>query len=546
MYKTWMMKTLLLSTSLGMLSACNEKIAPELADPAASATTAGTGGGGSPTPTTSTNSFKLELGNSATNNIAPEILGYTLHKANELATVECQIDDVTDVPDTLDSTRDITCFMEAEEYALYFNGYKINATSDAGTCNYISATPYTYYQYQPGVSARMDGSPREVVKFNCSETAKQLHGAAVLHTDATSSFGANASGSTTVTQLCGKYVNIDGTTAVSYGTLDLSATTSPVTLVSDEDLCSFNYQDEGVNCDEGQVRVHTVSVDNLLVGAVNTLTATDASSELIDCGGKVKNCIGGAAPQIVGETAFKDQGKILRIAQIPAEGGSNTAISLAADLSRESNFYFSNFMRQCSGMPNFTTAANFNTGSVFSPGFDPDVMEEYARLGTTLPPATQEKDALHGQFDVITLADDPFRAGIPDADIAIGDLRENWSNFHIQARPFHSFECLDQALDVKARIRLVVREWNRNFSPTTQEFRYISDVFSATAKMDAGSAQTNNYLVYDQFNDVADWDDQLFFSNSPTNSCVNSNMIDDGPGGLPGPRSSLWFPGEDN
>ncbi len=544
MYKTWMMKTLLLSTSLAMLAACNEKIAPELADPASTTTTSGSSGGG-PTVVVADNIFKLELGTTPTNGVAPADLGYTLHKANEAGTVKCQVENVTDVPDTLDSTRDITCMMEAEEAALYYNGYNIKAVGDAGTCNFISATPYTYYQYQPGVSARMDGSPREVVKFVCTDTAKQLHGSAVLHTDATSSFGANISGSTTVTELCGKYANIDGTSAEAFGSLDLSATTTPITLASDSDLCSFNYKDVGVNCDEGQVRVHTVSVSSAVVATVDTLTAIDGGSVLIDCGGKVKNCIGGAAPKIVGEENFIDLGKTLIISQIPSTGGSNDVISLEADVSRESNFYFSNFLRQCSGLPNFTTAANFNTGTVFSPGYDADVMEEYARLGTTLP-GTQEKDFTHGQFDVITLADDPFRAGIPDADITIGDLREQWSNSNMQARPFHSFECLDQALDVKARIRLVVREWNRNFSPTTQEFRYISDVFSGTAKMDAGAAQTNNYLVYDQFNDIADWDDKLFFSNSPTNSCVNSNMIDDGAGSLPAPRSPLWFPGEDN
>lgn len=544
MYKTWMMKTLLLSASLAMLSACNEKIAPELADPASTTTTSGSSGGG-PTTTVDSNVFKLELDATPTSGVPAEDLGYTLHKANEAGTVKCEVEDVTDVPDTLDSTRDITCMLEAEEAALYYNGYKIKAVSDAGTCNFISAQPYTYYQYQPGVTARMDGSPREVVKFVCTDTAKQLHASDVLHTDATAAFGANASGFQTVTELCGKYANIDGSSAVSFGSLDLTATISPVTLATDEELCSFNYRNEGVNCDEGAVRVHTVSVSSVVVAATDTLTAIDGGSVLIQCGGKVKNCIGGAAPEIVGEEPFIELGKTLIIAQIPATGGSNSAISLEADVSRESNYYFSNFMRQCSGMPNFTTAANFNTGTVFSPGFDADVMEEYARLGTTLP-GTQEKDFTHGQFDVITLADDPFRAGIPDADIVSGDLRENWSNFNMQARPFHSFECLDQALDVKARIRLVVREWNRNFSPTTQEFRYISDVFSATAKMDAGAAQTNNYLVYDQFNDIADWDDQLFFSNSPTNSCVNSNMIDDGPGGLPDPRSPLWFPREDN
>jgi len=174
-------------------------------------------------------------------------------------------------------------------------------------------------------------------------------------------------------------------------------------------------------------------------------------------------------------------------------------------------------------------------------------MEEYVRLGTTRTGSgtVQEKDETYGQFDVIILGDDPFRAGIPDADVAgfsATDPRRAWSNSRMKTQPFHTYECLDRALDVKARIRLVVREWNRNFAPSTQEFRYISDVFSASAKMDAGSAQTNPYLSYDNFNDVLDWDDLLLFQNSVTNSCVNSGMDDLG-GTLPALRSPLWFPG---
>lgn len=538
MYKTWMMKTLLLSTSLAMLAACNEKIAPELADPASTTTTSGSSGGGPTTPTTSTNVFSLELDTTPTS-VSPVSLGYTLHKANELGTVKCQVEDVTDVPDTLDSTRDVTCFLEAEEFALFYNGFKVKAVSEADTCDFITTTPYSYYKLQPGVTARASGAPREVVKFVCTDTAKQLHGPQVL-----TGFGNNASGSTTVTELCGKYVNIDGSAAVGFGTLDLSATVTPVTLSSDSELCSFNYTDEGINCDEGAVRIHTVSVSSIPVAGVDTLTVIDGGSVLSSCGGNIRACVGGPAVELIGSADYL-AGKTTSISDISTEGGFTNFLAPARDLTRASNIYMSNFLRQCSGMPNFTTAANFNTGTVFSPGYDAGIMEEYTRLGTTLP-GTQEKDATYGQFDVITLADDPFRAGIPDDDVALfalNDPRRAWSNARLKARPFHTYECLDRALDVKARIRLVVREWNRNFSPLTQEFRYISDVFSASAKMDAGSAQTNPYLAYDAYNDVTDWDDLLQFTNSPTSSCVNSTMDDLG-GTLPPLRSSLWFPGK--
>jgi|GEM_PF-4139179 len=547
MYKTWMMKTLLLSASLAMLVACNEKIAPELADPASTTTTSGSGGGG-PTSTLTENGFRLELDNTP-NGVNPTLLGYTLHKANELGTVSCEVEDVTDVPDTLNSTRDITCFMEAEEFALQFNGFKIKAVSDADTCNFISTQPYTYYNLQPGATARKDGSPREVVKFVCTDTALQSFGSGDLYADVAPAPapGTNSSGFTTVSSLCGKYVNIDGTSPATFGTLDLSATSAPVALDSEDELCSFNYvvDNTEVNCDEGQVRIHTVNVATAADGStppVQILTAITGGSVLKECGGKIRNCIGGPAPEIIGETDFIDRGKDNVVTSIPLAGGTTDDISVNGNINRAYNVYFSNFMRQCSGVPNFTTPANFNTAPVFSPGYDADVMEEYVRLGTSPENngITQEKDRIHDQFDVIYLADDPFRAGLPDSLLAFGDIRTKWNNSNLKAQPFYTYECLDQALDVKARIRLVVREWNRNFSPSSQEFRFVSDVFSGTARMDAGSAQTNPYLIYDRFNDVADWDDLLTFTNSPTNSCALQTTDP-----LVAPfRSVLWFPSE--
>lgn len=539
MYKTWMMKALLLSSSLALLAACNEKIAPELTD--ASATTTSGSSGGDTSTTTSTNVFKLELENTPTG-VDPLLLGYTLHKANELATVECSVEDVTDVPDTLDSTRDITCFIEAEEYALFFNGFKVKAVSDAETCDYITTTPNSYYRLQPGVSARVSGEPREVVKFECSDLAKQQIGGIIPAT-----FGTNTSGFDTVEELCGKYVNIDGTTTESFSSIDLILGAEPVELESEEDLCSFNYQDDGVNCDEGKIRIHTISVD--APGTTPTLTTSSGGVTVKECGGKVRACMGGPAREIVTGAGYDyDDGVNGVITEIPLAGGSTSALSVTRNLDRASNLHMSNFMRQCSGMPNFTSTSNFNTSPTFSPGYDADTMEEYATLGTTLPGGgtTQEKDSEHSQFDVIILADDPWRAGIPEADVALytdlDDPRIAWRNSHMKAQPTHTFSCLDRALDVKARIRLVVREWNRNFSPTTQEFRNISDVFSASAKMDAGSAQTNPYLIYDNFNDVADWDDLLTFTNSATSSCSSSTMDS-----LVKPlRSPFWFPGADH
>jgi hypothetical protein len=87
--------------------------------------------------------------------------------------------------------------MEAEEYALFFNGFQIKAVSDPATCDFITTTPNSYYILQPGVTARVSGEPREVAKFDCTDVALQnFAGIAVPLT-----FGANASPYTTLNHL---------------------------------------------------------------------------------------------------------------------------------------------------------------------------------------------------------------------------------------------------------------------------------------------------------------------------------------------------------
>ncbi len=516
MKKTWKLPSLVLCLPLLVLGACQEKIAPELSDPG-SAAAAGGAGGGAADETSQTFSLTLENAPSGT---APELLGYTLHKANEVATSTCEITDIDDVPTALDSTRDISCFLEAEEFALHYNGFTVKANTDAEVCDYITATPYTFYKYMPGVSARADGTARQMVYFECTSTALATFGAVNM----TATFGNNTSAFTTLNQMCGKYFNVDDDTItnpefVTFGLLHLTATSEPVTADEITDMCSFDYSDDdGPNCDEGQIRVHKVNVGQLdpdpnVVGD-EIQTIASGGETTTKCGGKVLACVGGPGPDYMTPTTFL-KGISGKIVPLESQAGSISMAVQSSHLKRNYSIHASNFLRQCSGLPNFDTAANFNT---LLTGYDPDVMEEYAALGTNLP-GTQEKDEEFGQLDVIILADDPFRAGIDAATVAGNPKLLPWSHSQIGTNPNYTFLCLDKAYDVKARIRLSVREWNRNFSPTTQELRYISDIFSINAKMDAGGTQTN---PNQSFNDYDDWDDLFTFSNSATNSCALS------------------------
>ena len=130
MRNTWMLKPLALFSLLACLAACEEKVAPELSTPS-SAT-------GPTVPTTSTGSrnFSLQMP-TVDQGISSEILQYNLSKANSGGLVNCEVSDVSTAPETLPSDRDITCFLEAEEFNLNFYGFGVEAVADNNTCDYI-------------------------------------------------------------------------------------------------------------------------------------------------------------------------------------------------------------------------------------------------------------------------------------------------------------------------------------------------------------------------------------------------------------------------
>ncbi|HLE10648.1 MAG: hypothetical protein A2504_12755 [Bdellovibrionales bacterium RIFOXYD12_FULL_39_22] len=85
---------------------------------------------------------------------------------------------------------------------------------------------------------------------------------------------------------------------------------------------------------------------------------------------------------------------------------------------------------------------------------------------------------------------------------------------------YYSWECLDKAYDVKARIRLQIREWNRMFDEddTTVEIskfipQYASTGVDGTALMDAWGNESSGI---DYWNDIFDWDDFSDLNNGYT------------------------------
>lgn len=560
MKKTWMLKLSGFLLSFAMISGCQEKIAPELSNPAST-----TVGGGDPT-STSINRFFVTLNDTPAEGVSPTDLGYVLHKANLGASATCQIDDIVDTPETLNSTRDISCFVEAEELALYYHGIEMQANTDPDTCEYILKEPFSYWNYNPGLSLRINGQPRQVVRFNCDDSIlEHLPGSVIPPL-----FGNSSPTFTTASQLCNRYFNLNDSglpLPLSFGQLHLDI--APIlagTEISEDELCTYNY--DTVLCDEGTIQIHDVNItgtdtsdpsDNI----PDVISVAGSAPRTKNCGGKVYNCIGGAILDVIPQAKAGFKGLLTSFED------SNGAVTMTVKESigeRNTNLHAANFMRQCSGVPNYNAANSFTP----LPGveFDPNVLDSYAGLGVQTT-GIQLKNSQG--LDVIPLADHPFRAGLPGNVVSSFSPSSPMRAYRatlMGSQPFYSFSCLDHAFDVKARIRIAVREWNRNFSPATQNFQFVSDVYNRAlpyanrTKMDAGSAvalleyptiyddDTSNDIIDFGFNNIEDWDDRLSFTNSPSGSCGAGINVDGSwvltidPSVNAAPKSNYWFPGE--
>jgi hypothetical protein len=338
--------------------------------------------------------------------------------------------------------------------------------------------------------------------------------------------------------------------------------------IPESSLCSFNYVDGNgteVKCDEGEVTIHTVTVtgvdtttpdpDNI----PDVMSVTGSAPKTLSCAGRVRNCMAGP---VVDELKRGDvnSGFTSKIKQFKNDPGVMTLTVNQGFPDKRGNFHAANFMRQCSGVANFNVANNFTP----LPGveFNPDVMQSYSALGVSTSGVQLRDD---NGMDIIPLADHPFRGGIPMSVVSVlnpfDPLRAYGVN-RLATQPFYTFSCLDKAYDLKARIRVAVREWNRNFSSSTQNFQFVSDVynralpFTTRTKMDAGSPValldyptmydedlTNNMIDFD-FNNLMDWDDLLPLTNSPTGACGAAINVD-GSWVTPlaeNPKSGFWFP----
>ncbi len=487
--------TKLSTLALALLAAsCNEKVSPELQQGNATVPDGGT------TVAQSSYSFGLE-------NASATILNYKMHKTGSSnGSTACEIRNTigfsSDFYRADLASNDITCFLEAEELALYFSGFNLKVNSSKNSCDYVAYMPYGYYDRMPG------DSTATYHQINCTtDTTTQTHiDTAFASSGTLVQYDPVGAPATLINIGCKDWIASDAYIGVN--------TRQPFKLPvssSDADLCAYNYKDGGnEKCDIGRITVfeHKVTFEEPSVtyplGRVLPLITEE---RVIRCGGSPANCVKGPT-KLVRTTAPR----AIEYNQATTNVDFTKTYSYPSLVGKQMNLEYTNFRRNLANSnidfinsdPNdpATWAAYKSTwsNSTYNKTFEPRVMDSLASnlmldnntplVDDTMLTAEAIKSATYVRKP---LAGDPF--------MGLNGYKVN---------PFYTFYCLDTALDIKARIRLVVREWDRIFPTSSSDLELLADIFrGASARQDIPFIDEvpdeNDPQI--AFNDMQDWDD---------------------------------------
>ena len=502
--KDWNMNTLTKLTLLSLAlsaTACNEKVSPELQGAAASSTTTG---GSSTTVTPDEYYFRVT-------NTASALLNFKLHKTGTgNANKNCEITSSLALSSDLYRTNpayDISCYFEAEEMALNLNGLSFAVESSANTCAYVGYSPFSYYNFQPG------SSTQTIHNLKCEGTATTAEALGQVP-------ALNAA------QTCDTY------RSQAAGVID------NIIPESEGVFCNFDYSSipgfpEGSpNCDEGTLNIidYTVNgIDNDDDGVSDTFEVTSAP-RTVKCGGKALNCIQGAITQVDSLAKFTSGTEVTQaelnvafskeytLPKLFGEYGTNRRWSnYRRDLaSTEIEYGNSDRFRNDGDSSTLATLSSSYMSAfgdpLFKNDYDPNLMLMYSNNkrmdGTTLVTSAM-RTAQGMNFMRNVYSGYTFTYGQAFA-------AEPFLGFTgYKTNPFYTFYCFDNALDIRARIRMVVRDWDRVLpaSATDSYLERISDVdqLPPIARQDVPYTEeiTGDPDSWNDFNDIYDWDDLL-------------------------------------
>lgn len=521
------LKNLSLLTMGLMIYSCNEKISPELQS-----------GNSTTIPNvTLPDEFYFKV----TNN-SPTVLNYKLHKTGSgNANVDCKIS-TSGLPlsntlytgDALtphdSKSYDISCYLEAEEWSLYANGLSFNIEASKNTCEYVAYAPYSYYDAIPGASI---ASWRGVT---CQDPASTLDAQALIPTLPT---GMDVLGVGLPRQIgCDEMVDTSISVAANRLIVPIPTDNQP--------LCIFDYTDagrgggNGQNCDTGRMSFTFTNVyKNSTDPAPATFAAKPVSTPDHLCGGSIVSCVEGPIKQ-VDSLAETSRGSIAYGSALNEDYTKTYNLKALDDSARAGMHDLVNYRKGLASLDlnymDYTSGNGINWGDPnYFKSFDPNLMEKYAAnmnpdntvvVDTT--PNAETAAVPYATYDTYTRVlgwtGKPYAA---DPYLGLNGSRIN---------PFYTFYCFDEALDVKARIRMVVRDWDRVFSTTLSDLELISDVYKnvSARRQDLPSSEEevgNDPGMYNIYNDINDWDVQTPMTRT------DPNLV-----GVYDPAFTFWYP----
>ena len=467
--------------TLFFVAACTEKVSEELKD----------SNQASSASSSSSASASKQLEFKLVHTMSDDFSHY-LHDAESL-TDECSVSIANGVLSAENYDRTDTdvakdCFLEVEEMDLFFQGANLKVTADEGMCEYMAFRPFSFWQYQAGRTTKV------LHTVQCEDNT--------CHTECGQTFH-DAGFAFSTTQEAASFCHFDHTQNI------------------DESL-------NPPNCDEGAVTVITYSSTGQSdpngdgSDADETCTPIVADSEeVVECGGEYTECLAGPAKELV--SGFPDVSGVIIYNEDLSPIEEEYEIPSPDSQGYSKNMYIANYMRSCFDT---TTPDKSNSVSGLLTHFNAD-FKGYELEGLRRLPSLSDTDS-SGSFSYPTT--DANGDGIDDYEIySTAPFRGAYPT-----RPYYAFYCFDKAYDIKAQIRLFIRDWDRNFEKTYAFLNKTSDVGNATKLMDTLYGNTGTCGVdmdcYDNdnqsWNNKYDWDD--FFQNGLllNSQCTEMNTLD--------------------
>jgi len=454
----------------------------------------------------------------------------------------------------------VDCVLDVEELDLHRNGAGLKFDAGAGLCEYVTYTPLRFAQFQPGQSTKTqytvlcDSVCGEMNTDFCDnlkdKNFKEYSGATryisylpepsrivdvpivepqSCQFDYTPGGGPNCDdGTITTTPLevtsysnswCdGGEVNLrdggpggrnsenDCTTAGTWNeaycidaTFETEGTCEADTPGNWVDaVCSVGGRSEAYCAAAGSWKALDCRLTDNLARIVKKEKIVDS------CGGNPNSCFEGPGTEFGEEFT----GVIWNNDSVSAFS-QEVEVKAPFDLSRPSNRYAASYSRTCVNDSSKAGVNPYATNTVPFQGHEIEELSTFDRYS-----AVSVDSDKNGSDDYLVYGDHPFMS------VASSGSRPRYAT-----KPYYAINCLDQSRDVKAQIRVHIREWDRAFLKTFSFLNKVSDVDIPTV-LDRYMDNSGTHDGDQEWNDALDWDD--FYDDKglfPVNDCRTLDKV---------------------